>query len=510
MQIQNKNLQNILKHYRDISLLNKISAVLGWDQNVNLPPKAAKGRADQISYITEILTNTWLNTELRTLIEETDDKGLNEHERAILRNARYLSAYYYKVPKDIIIEKSNVTANAFMAWHEARTNDTFATFLPHLEKIIELNKKIAEHLGYKKNAYDSLLHLHEPNLDTAFCDTTFGKLRPRLTELLKRIQASDVYKQLKLKKKKQKPTKYPQGYQKQFSEYVLHLMEYDFQSGRMDISPHPFTTTLDQYDVRITTRYNEYDFRECYTSAVHEGGHALYEQGVDPAYGSTPLEGGVSMGIHESQSRFYENMVGRNPAFLSYLLPHFRNHFPTSVIGENDELSLYLNEVEPGLIRTQADEVTYNLHIILRFELEEKMMNGKLAAKDLPEVWNDTMHTYLGVQPPSDRDGVLQDVHWSYGEFGYFPTYSLGNLYSAQILASLRKDIDMDAELRNGNLGSIHSWLRERIYTHGARYWPDELIKQVTGESLNPDFFVNYLTEKYSQIYKLEPRPSSE
>lgn len=502
MQIKNKTLTTILPIYKDISLLNKMLAVLGWDQNVNLPAKAAQGRADQIAYLTQLLTEKWLDPVMQKSIQSIKESSADSvEEKAIIRNLQYASQYYYKVPKNIIIKKSKVTSEAFMAWQNARSENDFPLFQPYLEQILELNKQISEHLGYDKNPYDAHLHLHEPGLTAAFCAETFGALRPKLTDLLTQIQASPTYK-LARKKKFSNDT-YPQGYQKQLSEYVLHLMQFDFQAGRMDISAHPFTTTMDQYDVRITTRYDEYDFRECYTSAVHEGGHALYEQGINPEYEYTPLEGGVSMGIHESQSRFYENMVGRSPTFLKYLMTHFQKYFPKSSIASIDDLVLYLNEVNPGLIRTKADEVTYNLHIILRFEIENDLLNNKIKVKDLPEIWNAHMNTFLGVEPETNRDGVLQDVHWSYGEFGYFPTYSLGNLYSAQIAATLRKDVDIDSQLQTGDLTPIHNWLKERIYTHGSLYWPDELITRVSGEKLNPEYFIRYLKEKYTRLYNL-------
>lgn len=502
MQIQNKTLKTILPLYKEISLLNKMLAVLGWDQNVNLPAKAAQGRADQIAYLTQILTEKWLDPVMKKTVESLKEAdGTSGEEKAMIRNLQYASEYYYKIPKDIIIKKSKVSSEAFMAWQKARVENDFPSFQPYLEQIIELNKQIAQHLGYEKNPYDAHLHLHEPGLTTKLCADIFGNIRPRLTQLLSRIQKSEVYRASKRKR----PThdRYQLDYQKQLSEYVLHLMGYDFQAGRMDISAHPFTTTMDRYDVRITTRYDEFDFRECYTSSVHEGGHALYEQGVNPEYDYTPLEGGVSMGIHESQSRFYENMVGRSPAFLQYLMTHFQKYFPKSSISSISELTLYLNEVEPGLIRTKADEVTYNLHIILRFEIENGLLNNKMQVKDLPEIWNSHMKQFLDVEPTDDRDGVLQDVHWSYGEFGYFPTYSLGNLYSAQIAKTLQKEIPMKDPLESGNLGEVHEWLKKNIYHYGSLYWPNELISRVTGEKLNPDYFIEYLTEKYERLYSL-------
>jgi carboxypeptidase Taq len=282
-------------------------------------------------------------------------------------------------------------------------------------------------------------------------------------------------------------------------------MGYDLDAGRMDVSSHPFTDTLDHFDVRITNRYKTGEFRESLMVAMHEGGHALYEQGVSEEYTYTPLDGGVSLGIHESQSRFWENQIGRSLPFIKFMTPIFHAFYPDqlSKVG-GEELYTLFNQVKPSLIRTEADEVTYNLHIALRFELEEAMVNDKVKIEDLPEIWREKMKSYLGVVPKTDREGVLQDVHWSHGPLGYFPTYTLGNLYAAQFTNKMKKDIKVSESAEKGELGSILSWLRTNIHQHGSLYMPDELIKKVTHEALNPNYFLEYIKEKYSKIYSLD------
>jgi carboxypeptidase Taq len=291
--------------------------------------------------------------------------------------------------------------------------------------------------------------------------------------------------------------------QKQLALFVLKKIGYDLEAGRMDVSSHPFTDTLGIYDVRITNRYKADNFVESIMVALHEGGHALYDQGVKEEYAGTPLEGGVSLGIQESQSRFWENQIGRSEEFVKFITPILHAFYPEQLSEfDHQTLSRHFNWVTPGLIRVEADEITYNLHIALRFEIENKLINNKIKADDLPEIWRSKMKKYLGVVPETDREGVLQDVHWSGGMFGYFSTYTLGNLYAAQITAKMAKELKIDNLVEKANYGTILSWLRTNIHQYGSLYWPKELIKKVTGEPLNPKYFVDYLQKKYSVIYK--------
>lgn len=501
MHSKNNELNLLLVKYQKISLLNKIIAILDWDTNVNLPPNASEGRARQIALLTEELADLWLDKEFKSAFEKAkESKKLTEVETAIIRNLDRAAKYYFKVPKEIIVEKAQTTSEAFMIWQKAKQENKFKDFLPILKRIIKLNQIIADHLGYRKNRYDALLDLYEPELVAETASKIFTTLQPKLTQLLKKIQKSKGYFETSPLIEAE-PT-YPQQDQKQLLSFIIKKMNYDLDSGRIDTSSHPFETVLDRHDIRITTRYNLKDFRESFYSAMHEAGHALYEQGINPDYSETPLENGTSYAIHESQSRFWENQIGRNPNFIEYIAPLFQAFYPEQLKDSGAPTLIKLfNQVRPGFIRTEADEVTYNLHIILRFELENDLLNNKLDPADLPQIWNIKMKKYLGVTPPSDSKGVLQDVHWSYGYFGYFPTYCLGNLYAAQITASIKKEIDIDKILKSGELGTILSWLKEHIHQHGSLYLPQKLITDISGEQLNPDFFIEYLNQKYSQIY---------
>jgi carboxypeptidase Taq len=502
MKVRNKKVKKLLEKYKEISLLNKVSAVLSWDLNVNLPIKASEGRAAQSAYLIKIITEKWLDSELRRLLEgATEEIGkLENGEKAIVRNLNHEGKFYFKVPKEIIIEFTETTSRAFMVWQNARREDKFSDFLPHLKKIVRLNQIVAGHLGYKDNPYDALLDLFEQGLTTKFCEDIFGKLRPELTDTLKKIQKSKSYKgESDLFNR---GLAFPKQDQGQIALFVLRRMGYDLDAGRMDVSSHPFTNTLGRYDVRITNRYKQNDFRKSLMVALHECGHALYEQGVNGDYEATPLDGGVSLGIHESQSRFWENQIGRSYEFIKFLTPVLQAFYPEQLLKvDTDALFASFNQVRASLIRTEADEVTYNLHVVLRFELENALINEKIKVKDLPEIWRAKMKKYLGVEPKTDREGVLQDVHWAYGNFGYFPTYTLGNLYAAQITKTMREELNLEELAGRGELGTILSWLRTNIHQYGSFFWPDELIKKITGKKLSPNHFLNYIKKKYSKIY---------
>lgn len=504
MRIANPKLKKLVEKYQEISLLGKIEATLDWDLNVNLPPKGSDGRSRQSALLAEIVTKRWLDPEFRKLFEQIQDQSssLTDTDKAVFRNIAHDAHYYFNVPIEIIVEKVKTTSQAFMVWQQARKQNSFVDFQPYLEKIVHLNQIEASHLGFINNPYDALLDLYEPGLTVQNCQKIFKEIQPPLTKLLKKIKPTEADK--KAAALFDGSNNYPSSDQKQLALYALKRMGYDLQAGRMDVSAHPFTTTLDRYDVRVTTRYNENDFRDSFTSAIHEGGHALYEQGINQDFENTPLDGGVSLGVHESQSRFWENQVGRSSEFIEYLTPLFQAFYPEqlALIG-SETLTAAFNQVKPGFIRVEADEVSYNLHIILRFELENALINGKLKVKDAPEMWRTTMKKFFGIVPDTDREGILQDVHWSYGSFGYFPTYSLGNLYAAQITATMKKELNFSELLQKGELGTILSWLRDNVHQYGSLYWSDELIKKVTGEPLNSKYFIDYIQEKYSKIYGL-------
>lgn len=497
MQIKNKSVKKLLNHYREISLLGKIDGLLSWDLNVNLPEKAGEVRAEQASYITRLISGKWLDKNFRNILEKGSPSRLTVEEKAILRNLTHTAKFYHRVPQGVIVEFSETTSKAFLAWREAREKSRFEIFEPHLQKIVRLNQLIANHIGFKDNPYDALLDLYEPSFTVKEGREIFKILVKDIRDLLGKIRLSSRY----LSKDK-RTIEFPISSQEAIANFVLNKMGYDFKAGRMDVSAHPFTTELGSGDVRITNRYSPHNYIESIMVAMHEGGHALYEQGISEEFDSTPLEGGVSLGIHESQSRFWENQIGRSREFCEYLEPVLKAFYRNRLENDNNE-SLYraFNKVKPGFIRVEADEVTYNLHIALRFELEEALISGKIKARDLPAIWQDRMKKYLGISPRNDSDGVLQDVHWSHGSFGYFPTYTLGNLYAAQFYHFMSKELDVKNLVRQGSLGTILSWQRENIHKHGGLYWPKELIKKVTGEPLSANYFSDYLSKKYLEIY---------
>ncbi len=503
MKITNPTIKKLNRLYKEISLLGKIKSVLDWDLNVNLPPKASSGRAEQSAYLTEKMTKLWLATEFRTTLEKAqNEKDLSLEEKAIVRNLTNASKFYYRVPEEIIIEKEKVTSEAFMIWREAREKNDFASFLPSLKEIIRLNQIVAQHVGYKKNPYDALLDQFEPELTADFTEKVFNQIKPELVTLSKQIQKAKKYTSSHDAIDGSKT--YPIVEQQKIGQFLMKRMQYDLLAGRIDVSPHPFTTSLDRYDVRVTTAYKEHDFRDSFTSTMHEVGHALYEQGINPEYAETPLEGGVSYGIHEAMSRFWENMVGKNPQFLRFVTPLLQGTYPKELgnYDEEDVIQMF-TIVKPSNIRIEADEVTYSLHIILRFEMENALMNGKIKPEDAAEAWRAKAISLFGVTPETDSQGVLQDVHWTYGAFGYFPAYALGNLYGAQFLDTMKKTVKFEEDVSRGELRNILGWLNENIHTHGSLYYPKELTKKVTGKDLDPKYFIEYLKEKYTKLYSL-------
>jgi carboxypeptidase Taq len=421
-------------------------------------------------------------------------------EKAIVRNLNIGGKFYFQVPPEIIAKKEKLTSEAFLLWRDAREKNNFEIFLPSLKQLIAIDQIIAKHVGYKDNVYDALLDMYEPELTSKFVKQVFDKVKPELVKLVKKIQSSKKYK-TDFDAISGKHL-YAVNDQKSIGDFAMKKMGFDFQAGRVDVSAHPFTTQLDRYDIRLTAAFLEKDFRSSYTAYMHETGHALYEQGVDPEYSETPLEGGVSLGIHEALSRFWENMVGRNPKFITFMTQTFQEQYPKQLKSVSaDELIHMFHIVKPSFIRIEADEVTYTLHIILRFEMEYGLINGTIKPEDAAKIWKEKFQESFGITPPTDSQGVLQDVHWSYGAFGYFPSYALGNFYGAQFLAKMKKQFSFDEELSQGKLEKVHAFLKDEIHQYGSLYLPADLVKKVTGESLDPTYFIEYLNQKYEKIY---------
>jgi carboxypeptidase Taq len=361
--------------------------------------------------------------------------------------------------------------------------------------MIEIKKQIAEKIGYEKHPYDALLDTFEEELTVDDLDTVFSVLTPRIQKILKKLvdSVSPFCKEINLGK-----SKYDIQKVDELNHDILNLLQYDVERFRMDLSTHPFTETMGLNDVRITTRYEGTDFKKSISSTIHEAGHALYNLQCDQSLSVTPLEGGSSLALHESQSRFWENIVGRSLPFIQLIAPLIRKQVSFANRTTDDELYLYFNNVKADYIRVDADEVTYNLHIAIRYEIEKKIFGDELRVSEIPEFWNDRMEQLLGVRPTEDSQGVLQDTHWSSGLFGYFPTYTLGNLVSAMIASKLRKDLEgYEEEIKRGNFKPIKEWLRSKIHQHGSVYAPKVLLKNTFNEGYNPDYFVNYIESKY-------------
>ncbi|WHY88339.1 carboxypeptidase M32 [Neobacillus novalis] len=499
------DLQTALEHFRVLDeKITHFSSIIGltdWDSKVMAPKKGRNVFAKAIGTLRTEVFKLSVSEEMGNLLAILSAaSNLDAVTKAKVREYR---EYYQKsksIPADLFQEYSILTGQANDAWEEARANNDFAHYLPYLEKIVQFRRKFAEIYGYEEHPYDALLDEFEPGLTVKRLDPLFAKLRESSVKLLERIQ------------KHGKPTAvevFDQSFdietQKAFNRYILPIIGFDMKAGRLDETVHPFAQTVTIGDVRLTTRYLEKNVRSALFGTIHEAGHGIYEQHVNPEYEESVLQSGASFGIHESQSRFLENMVGRSREFWYYFYPQLQAHFPAQLENVSvDEFYRAVNTVQPSFIRVEADELTYNLHIMLRYEIEKDLIAGVIEAKDLPAIWNQKMHDYLGVTPSTDTEGVLQDVHWSFGGIGYFPSYSLGNLYAAQILRTIQKDLPEFYHLiENGRFDLLQEWLKENIHQYGKLYTPNELIVKVTGEELNADYLVEYLEQKYCEVYGL-------
>jgi len=487
-----------------VARLGQAAAVLDWDQQCYMPPGGAEARAEQSAVLGRMHHDLFTSDEVGMLLEksrsELNGAGPDSDDAALLRVTQREFDRETKVPGDLVAEFAKTTSLAHETWVKARKANDFESFRPTLEKVVDLCRQIAEHRGYEDNIYDALLDQFEPGMKSAEVDQIFGDLRPMLVEMVKRIQDSSVKADGSIMTRS-----YPVDKQREICNDVVKLVGYEFENGRQDEAAHPFCTNFSNKDVRITTRFDEHFLQGSVFASLHEAGHAMYEQGSPDKYEGTPLAGGVSLGFHESQSRMWENQVGRSKEFIEFYFPTLQKAFPDALGNVNAaEFRLAANNVEPSLIRVEADEVTYGLHIMLRYELEKLMLEGKVDFKDLPELWNTKMQEYLGVTPDKDANGVLQDVHWSSGILGYFPTYQLGNLISAQLWEKMNEDIsDIPEQMGRGEFGHILDWLRKNVHQYGCKYMPKELIVKATGNPLSSDAYNRYIESKYSDIYSL-------
>lgn len=478
--------------------------VLAWDLRTGAPKKGQAQRSEVIGTLSADLFRMSVSSEMKAFLDQLAEpdtyEKLDPITRGIVRECKKEFEKSQKIPADLYQQYVVLTSKSETAWEEARANNDFAAFRPYLEKIVEFNKQFIDIWGYTGHKYNALLDHYEPGITVETLDALFSDLRQKSVQLLQAIQERGKATDTSVFEKF-----FPAAEQRRFSEFVLKKIGYDFDAGRLDQSAHPFATGLNPGDVRITTRFHENDFRTAIFGSIHEGGHAIYEQNISPELIGTLLSEGTSMGIHESQSRFMENIIGRSHEFWAYFYEDLLKFFPEQFQGVSlDQFYRAVNQVHPSLIRVEADELTYNLHIMLRYELEKALINDDLQVQDLPGAWNEKMQEYLGVVPPNDADGVLQDVHWSFGAFGYFPSYSLGNVYAAQFEAALRRDLpDYKEAVKQGQFGAIKGWLNDKIHKHGKLLEPKEILESVTGESINASYLVNYLENKYKAVYEL-------
>lgn len=494
--------QEFLEYVQKMSAYSEALSLIYWDLRTGAPKKSIDQRSQVIGTISSEIFAMSTSSEMGEFIAK-----LSEAEGAVSELSRKTVEYCKKeyernkkIPAEEYKQYVILQSKAESVWEEAKEKSDFDLFRPYLEELVATNKRFITYWGYEGNKYNTLLDMYEPGITVEVLDDVFGNLREKIVPLVKAISESS-----------NKPDTdclfdhFPKEKQRDLSLKILEQMGYDFDAGRLDETVHPFAIGLNPGDVRVTTKYDEKDFRVAVFGTIHEGGHALYEQNISKDLIGTPLCTGTSMGIHESQSLFYENIVGRNYHFWK------KNYdlLKTYSSGQFDDVTIEeyyraINESKPSLIRIEADELTYPLHVIIRYEIEKGLFNDEIEVKDLPQIWNDKYEQYLGVRPENDANGVLQDVHWSGGSFGYFPSYALGFLYAAQFKHAMLKDLpDFDELLEKGDLKPIKEWLTDHIHQYGSMKKPLEILQEVTGEGLNAQHLVDYLYEKYQAVYSL-------
>jgi len=498
-----ETLERLKSILAEVSDLNNATALLSWDQQTYMPPGGVIARGNQIGTLSSLGHSIFISEEVGKLLEDLKAYAESLDPESIDACLIEVTSRDYqkqtKVPSDFVAEFSRITVVAQGAWEEARKNDDFAHFQPHLEKIVKMKRQYADFFAPYDHVYDPLLDDFEPGMKTAEVQEIFTTLRPKQVELIKAISEKPEVDNSFLHQ--------PFDEQKQwdFGERVITKYGYDWNRGRQDKAAHPFSTNFSVGDVRITTRVDSNFLNPALFGTMHEGGHAIYEQGVSQDLERTPLADGASLAIHESQSRMYENLLGRSYDFWVYFYPKLQDTF-SKELGNVDLDTFYkgINKVEPSLIRVEADEATYNLHVMLRLELEIALMEGKLQVADLPTAWNERMEDYLGIIPPNDADGILQDVHWSAGILGYFPTYTLGNLVSNQLWEKINQDIPgLSSQVQGGNFKELLAWLRENVHQHGSKFKPQVLVNRIVGSGIKPEAYLKYLNDKFGAIYEL-------
>ncbi|SDX66940.1 carboxypeptidase M32 [Halobellus clavatus] len=496
--------ESLLGEYRRIANVRSAGEMLSWDQQVMMPEGGTPARSQQLSTLSSLSHELLTDDAVGDALAELDAIELPAEQAAVVREIQRQYDRAEAVPGELIEEISTTSSEALPAWEEAKAEDDFESFAPYLQKHVDLKREYAEHIDPDRDAYEVLFEEFEPCLSLERAEQILETLRETLVPMIEEIRnadadlATDAFTSL---------GSYPADDQEALCRDVLSTLGYDWDRGRLDTSSHPFTAGT-TFDSRVTTRFDESDPLGSLLSTVHEFGHATYTVGLPDEHYGTPLGEDRDLSVHESQSRLWENHVGRSAAFWEHLLPTFTDHFPHAADVTPREAYEAANQVyENNLIRVEADELTYHLHIIIRFEIERALIAGEMDVEEVPAVWNDKYEEYLGIRPETDAEGCLQDIHWSHGNFGYFPTYSLGSAMAAQLYAAAEADIGADAleaGVREGDFDPLHDWLTENVHRHGARYETNELVEQATGESFTADAFTDYVTEKYGSLYDLD------
>ena len=488
----------------EVTDLTRAALVLEWDQETYMPPGGVQGRAEQLSTVLKLAHERLTSDEVGRLLDDLEDEladaPYDSDEASIVRVTRRDYDQARKLPSELVAETAHAGSVARPMWEKARRDADFSIFAPYLEKNVELNRRIADALGYEERPYDALLDRSEPGMTTSQLGQIFEELKEAIVPLVGDIAShagavddSALYRG------------FDPDLQLSYALDVVKRLGYDLERGRQDLSTHPFSIGIDPGDVRITTRVSRDFFNECLFGSIHESGHGMYNQGIGAGIDRTPLWDGASPGVHESQSRLWENVVGRSLPFWRHFFPSLQAVFPEPLRGVDAE-AFYraVNKSHPSFIRVEADEVTYNMHVLLRFELENELLEGKLKVKDVPEAWNARFKTYLGLDVPNDREGALQDIHWSSVSFGIFPGYTIGNLVSAQLMEKIRADIpDLDAQIEKGQFAALLSWLRKNVHIHGRKFTPNELLERATGKPLAAAPWIAYVQKKFGALYGL-------
>ncbi|PUB10287.1 carboxypeptidase M32 [Paenisporosarcina sp. OV554] len=496
--------ERFLDYVKKMEAYSEAIGLMYWDLRTGAPKKGVDQRSQVIGTLSSEVFGMQTSDELAAMLDELGKNldGLDSITRKTVEKVKKEYDMSKKIPAEEYKAYVILTSKGESVWEEAKEKSDFSLFYPYLKEIIETNKRFVSYWGVKdNNPYNTLLDEYEPGMTTEILDEVFGELRKKIVPLAKKIAESPHQPKTDFLFKH-----FPKDKQQQFSLDILKQLGYDFEAGRLDETVHPFATGLNRGDVRITTKYDENDFRSAIFGTIHECGHALYEQNISADLDGLPLSSGTSMGIHESQSLFYENFVGRNENFWKHNYETLQGYAPEQfgAVSAEDFLAA-INESKSSLIRIEADELTYPLHIMIRYEIEKGLFNGDMKVEDLPQIWNDKYEEYLGVRPSNDAEGILQDVHWAGGAFGYFPSYALGFLYASQLKAAMLKDLPRFDELcANGDLEPIKNWLMKNVHRHGSMKKPLEILTEATGEGLNATYLVEYLEDKYGRVYQLD------